>query len=82
MSALAAQVEGSEAASVLHVDVGLRLAEAANGPTEALPGGLVQSCVTVQLVLVVQTGSLLHQNLHHGQVTSSGRPLQCRVTCL
>ena len=71
MAGLAAEVEGSEASSVLHVDVGLGLAQAAHRLTEALPGGLVQRRVAVQLVLVVEAGSLLHQNLHDLQVTSS-----------
>ena len=41
VTALTAEMEGSEASSVLHVDIGLGLAEAAHRLSEALPGGLV-----------------------------------------
>ena len=75
VAALTAQVESCEAAPVLHVHIGLGLAEAAHGATESLPGGLVEGRVAVQLVLVVQAGSLLHQHLHHGQVAASCRSL-------
>ena len=71
VAALTTQVESSEAAPVLHVHVGLGLAQAAHCPTEPLPGGLVEGRVAVELVLVVQAGPLLHQHLHHGQVAAS-----------
>ena len=41
MTVLAAEVKGSEAAPVLHVDVGLGAAQGAHRPTKPLPGGLV-----------------------------------------
>ena len=82
VTALTAQVESCEAAPVLHVHVGLGLAEAAHCPAEPLPGGLVEGRVAVQLVLVVQAGSLLHQHLHHGQVAASCCSLEGRVTSL
>ena len=73
VATLTAEVESCEAAPVLHVHVGLGLAEAAHAPTEPLPGRLVEGRVAVQLVLVVQAGALLHQHLHHGQ-----GPAPCR----
>ena len=79
VTALTAQVESSEAAPVLHVHVGLGLAQAAHRPAEPLPGGLVEGRVAVELVLVVQTGALLHQHLRHLQVASSCRSLEGRV---
>ena len=47
MAVLAAEVERGEAAPVLHVDVGLVLAERGNRLAVALPGRLVQSGVAV-----------------------------------
>ena len=41
MTVLAAEVEGGEAAPVLHVHVGLGAAQGAHRSTEPLPGGLV-----------------------------------------
>ena len=82
VAALTAQVESCEAAPVLHVHVGLGLAEAVHCPAEPLPGGLVEGRVAVQLVLVVQAGALLHQHLHHGQVPASCRSLQGCVASL
>ena len=79
VAALTTQVESCEAAPVLHVDVGLGLAEAAHRPAEPLPGGLVEGRVAVELVLVVQTGALLHQHLRHLQVASSCSSLEGRV---
>ena len=71
VATLTAQVESCEAAPVLHVHVGLGLAQAAHCPAEPLPGGLVEGRVAMELILVVQTGALLDQDLHHGQVTAS-----------
>ena len=79
VAALTAQVESCEAAPVLHVHVGLGLTQAAHGATEPLPGGLVEGRVAVELVLVVQTGALLHQHLRHLQVASSCSSLEGRV---
>ena len=47
VAALTAQVESGEAAPVLHVDVGLVLAERGHRLAVALPGRLVQSGVAV-----------------------------------
>ena len=47
MAVLAAEVERGEAAPVLHVDVGLVLAERGHRLAVALPGRLVQSRVAV-----------------------------------
>ena len=82
VATLTAQVESCEAAPVLHVHVGLGLAQAAHCPAEPLPGGLVEGRVAMELILVVQTGALLDQDLHHGQVTSSCCSLECCVTSL
>ena len=79
VATLTAQVESCEAAPVLHVHVGLGLAQAAHCPAEPLPGGLVEGRVAVELVLVVQAGALLHQNLRHLEVASSCSSLQGRV---
>ena len=82
VTALTAEMEGSEASSVLHVDIGLGLAEAPHRPTEPLPGGLVQGSVAVQLVLVVEAGALLDQHLHDLQVTPGRGSLEGRVSSL
>ena len=82
VAALTTQVESCEAAPVLHVDIGLGLAQTAHCSAEPLPGGLVEGRVAMELILVVQTGALLDQDLHHGQVTSSCCSLECCVTSL
>ena len=82
VAALTTQVESCEAAPVLHVDIGLGLAQTAHCSAEPLPGGLVEGRVAVQLVLVVQAGALLDQHLHHLEVAAACRSLQGRVTSL
>ena len=47
VATLTAQVESCEPAPVLHVHVSLGLTQAAHGPTEPLPGGLVEGGVAV-----------------------------------
>ena len=58
---LTTEVKGGEPTPVLHVHVRLGPAQGGHGLAEPLPGGLVQGRVAVQLVLVVEAGSLSQQ---------------------
>ena len=75
VAVLAAEVEGSEAAPVLDVGVGLGLAEDAHALAEPLPGGLVEGRVAVDLVLVVHAHPVVQQGLDHLQMTLGRSPL-------
>ena len=79
---LTAEVEWSEASSVLHVHIRLRPAQHGHRLTEAFPARLVESSVAVQLVLVIQTGALTQENSHNTQVSSCSCSLQRCVSSL